>query len=312
LPPAINRLNQRVFPALGAPALIHAVAGRDLPLEFAVPLHIIERLVIVPTPHVDLYAAQFGNPTTLWLFLAFSAVTGWTIRQSPIRPKEALARIEPLNDETRLRILELLARRGELGSQELMAALEISQPSLSRHLKALGGYITERRGEGAGKFYRLNPGQLEWSFTILRRFLAAEDELDPQATAGGPPLAPIPASDTPLKHIRSAEAGPEAQTLRSFVNAQGRITRFPAREKEKLIILEYLIGKFEARRSYTEKEVNALILEWITFSDFVTIRRALYDYMFLNRERDGSRYWLNPDRSERTENQEPQTGEPNQ
>ena len=44
-------------------------------------------------------------------------------------------------------------------------------------------------------------------------------------------------------------------------------------------------------RSYTEKEVNALLDERHTFGDFFLLRRELCDSGLLQRERDGSRYW---------------------
>ena len=57
-------------------------------------------------------------------------------------------------------------------------------------------------------------------------------------------------------------------------------------------MLEYLAGFFEQGRVYSEKEVNALLLLQSTFKDSAALRRALYDYRFMNRTRDGSRYWL--------------------
>ena len=57
-------------------------------------------------------------------------------------------------------------------------------------------------------------------------------------------------------------------------------------------MLEYLAGFFEQGRVYSEKEVNALLLLHSTFKDSAALRRALYDYRFMHRTRDGSRYWL--------------------
>jgi hypothetical protein len=58
-------------------------------------------------------------------------------------------------------------------------------------------------------------------------------------------------------------------------------------------MIEYMASQFEAGRDYTEKEVNAVLLERMhpIFKDYAIIRRALYDYGFLDRESDGSRYW---------------------
>jgi len=43
---------------------------------------------------------------------------------------------------------------------------------------------------------------------------------------------------------------------------------------------------------YTEKQVNDLLLLHSTINDSAALRRALYDYRFMNRTRDGSHYWL--------------------
>lgn len=80
--------------------------------------------------------------------------------------------------------------------------------------------------------------------------------------------------------------------LRNFLDANGKLTAFPAKRKMKVYCLFYLAGKFEAGREYTEREVNELLLDWHTFADPATLRRELYDYGFLDRSRDGKVYRL--------------------
>ena len=80
--------------------------------------------------------------------------------------------------------------------------------------------------------------------------------------------------------------------LRNFLDANGKLTAFPAKRKMKVYCLFYLAGKFEAGREYTEREVNELLLDWHTFADPATLRRELYDYGFLARSRDGKVYRL--------------------
>lgn len=80
--------------------------------------------------------------------------------------------------------------------------------------------------------------------------------------------------------------------LRNFLDANGKLTAFPAKRKMKVYCLFYLAGKFEAGREYTEREVNELLLSWHTFADPATLRRELYDYGVLDRSRDGKVYRL--------------------
>ncbi len=63
-----------------------------------------------------------------------------------------------LADETRLRILALLIE-GELCVCEIMAALELPQSTISRHLAYLrnSGWVQDRR-QGVWMYYRLSAG----------------------------------------------------------------------------------------------------------------------------------------------------------
>ena len=80
--------------------------------------------------------------------------------------------------------------------------------------------------------------------------------------------------------------------LRNFLEADGKLTAFPAKRKMKLYALLYLAQKIPADTDYTEREINDLLLDWHTFVDPATLRRELYDYRFLDRSRDGKVYRL--------------------
>ena len=82
--------------------------------------------------------------------------------------------------------------------------------------------------------------------------------------------------------------------LENFLDSEGRLKQFPAKRSAKLPALAYLAGKFEKDRKYTEREVNELLGRWHTFGDPATLRRELYDARFIDRESDGSAYWLEP------------------
>lgn len=70
----------------------------------------------------------------------------------------------------------------------------------------------------------------------------------------------------------------------------GPISEFPVKEKRKVIIIKQLAKRFEPDRRYTEKEVNAILEK--AFHDYVTLRRYLIEYGFLDRMPDGSSYWV--------------------
>ncbi|MGI2260436.1 metalloregulator ArsR/SmtB family transcription factor [Shewanella sp. GXUN23E] len=73
-----------------------------------------------------------------------------------------------LADDTRLSTLLLIAAEGELCVCELMAALQLPQPKISRHLALLRkeGLLADRR-QGQWVFYRLNPQLPDWCIEIL-------------------------------------------------------------------------------------------------------------------------------------------------
>jgi DNA-binding CsgD family transcriptional regulator len=69
-----------------------------------------------------------------------------------------------------------------------------------------------------------------------------------------------------------------------------KLERFPKKQKEKLVVLKRIAGVFTTGKDYTESEVNEVLIQ--IFSDYVTIRRYLIEYKFLEREPGGARYWV--------------------
>ncbi len=96
---------------------------------------------------------------------------------------------------------------------------------------------------------------------------------------------------TPAPHHRKPALSEREQVLRKYFpqGTEGPLTSFAMKEKHRLIILEELVERFDVGQTYTEKEVNALLEA--AFPDFVTLRRYLVDYGFLQRLPDGSQYW---------------------
>lgn len=75
---------------------------------------------------------------------------------------------DSLSDATRRRVLTLLLREGELCVCELVAALDLPQPKISRHLAVMreAGLAAMRR-EGTWVYYRLHPELPLWAYRIL-------------------------------------------------------------------------------------------------------------------------------------------------
>lgn len=89
-----------------------------------------------------------------------------------------------LSDETRLRCLLLLTKEQELCVCELVEALDVSQPLVSRHLANLrsrGIVDDERRGQWV--YYRLHPDLPSWAREVLDIAYRPESDAGNLATA---------------------------------------------------------------------------------------------------------------------------------
>ncbi len=80
--------------------------------------------------------------------------------------------------------------------------------------------------------------------------------------------------------------------IKNFLDIENKLIAFPAKRKMKLYALLYLSTKFEKNKKYTEREFNNILNEWHTFGDPATLRRELYNLMFIGRDPSGRSYWL--------------------
>lgn len=81
---------------------------------------------------------------------------------------EPLSLFKCLADETRLKTLLLIQQQGELCVCELTAALQTSQPKVSRHLAQLRecGLLSTRRA-GQWVYYRISETLPGWALQVL-------------------------------------------------------------------------------------------------------------------------------------------------
>ena len=254
--------------------IFYTLTGSKLPSDIVRRVGEMEEMLLVPSWHNGRHVTLWENNTSVRLF--FSEPPNYDVawlRSVPVGRPELQARLTALADEARLRILELLAQQDEMSAQDIIATLELSQSTVSRHLKQLVslGYLYERRGEGANKTYRLSPFYIDRTTRALERLVSGEHA---QISLG-------------------IQDETQSHELRRFLDRSGKLALWPpAKQRDKLLILEYLVTFFEPGRAYNEKEVNELLLLHSTIKDAAALRRALYEYRFVDRTRDGSHYWL--------------------
>ena len=82
---------------------------------------------------------------------------------------------QSLADPTRLRLLHLLMRRGEICVCELTDALGLPQYNVSRHLRVLqhAGWLDDRK-QGKWVYYRIKPELPGYRQTLLEAIAALE------------------------------------------------------------------------------------------------------------------------------------------
>jgi DNA-binding transcriptional ArsR family regulator len=176
-----------------------------------------------------------------------------------------LAFFKALADESRLRIVGLLAER-EYSVQALAQVLALKEPTVSHHLAVLKstGLVTVR-AEGTTRWHALDRAALEnLSYRVLQR-------------------APLPAPP--------ANDDWDSKTLRGFVAADGTLTRIPASLRKRGAVLRWLMRDFAPDRRYSEAEVNEAIQRhhW----DSATLRRELVGHNMMARK--DRIYWRLPE-----------------
>lgn len=79
--------------------------------------------------------------------------------------------------------------------------------------------------------------------------------------------------------------------LAYYFDSQGCLTQLPTKQHIRVLALQRIADCFETGRNYTEKEVNAIIRQNISFSDVELVRREMFQLQLIGRLRDGSAYW---------------------
>jgi hypothetical protein len=77
---------------------------------------------------------------------------------------------------------------------------------------------------------------------------------------------------------------------------EGPLKTFDMKEKSKIAVLRQIVKRFKSDNAYCEKEVNEILKN--VYKDYVTVRRYLIEYGFMDRKPDGSRYWVKEEQDE--------------
>src|SRR5687768_9672048 len=170
--------NQIDYSNMTRTEIIQSVTGKDIGLEakweskWGDSFLKAEELIFVPNAHIGPYIRADKVRDNFYIYFGAHLPEGSETRIPELDRAEIVSRISALADDTRLQILQMIAEKGEMRSQEIMEAINLSQPSVSRYLSQLtaAGYLQERRANGA-KAYILNKDRIEKTLKAISAFL---------------------------------------------------------------------------------------------------------------------------------------------
>lgn len=130
-------------------------------------------------------------------------------------------------------------------------------------------------------------GQRNWQ--ALRQALRQSPAVPPVLAAAGSGTTPEAAG--PATHDTPAAAlSDNARKALAHFDEQGRLMRWPVKFSVQKLVMWVLWTRFDAKRSYTESEVNAVLKAANLFFDHVTLRRELINHRLMSRQPDCSDY----------------------
>ena len=183
--------------------------------------------------------------------------------------RETLGLFKTLADETRLRILCSLSER-DLYTELLAERLCLSPATVSFHMKKLmqAGLVDARREQ----YYTVYSLKKDLLSHTLMDFIGAQGD------------------DKTAEQLREEQY--RRKVLNTFMPG-GVCTQMPAQLKKRLIVYREIFNRFDPRRTYTEKEVNAVISEM--HEDYCTVRRGFVGMGWMHRDKGIYSIDPNPD-----------------
>lgn len=170
--------------------------------------------------------------------------------------KEKLELLKLLADETRLDILNLLLKEDSY-VEKIACELSLTPATICYHLKKLeaAGVVNCSRAQ----FYMIYSLNRDIFDRPLYELIRKEE----------------PVVDTEEKYRK--------EVVSRFFK-YGRLTQLPSQRKKREIVLQEIATRFEANRTYDEKEVNEIIHQF--HEDHCTIRREMIACGIMTRERE--------------------------
>lgn len=160
-------------------------------------------------------------------------------------------------------------------------------PDLSAFTKTLKSFLDERHGAG-----KPPPSHVEL-LNLVSRAVGLRNYATLKAAWLARPATPAVAAPAAAS-APGVDLGALSPTVRKTLiqfDESRRLVRLPNKLSVQQMAMWALWTQFAARRSYTEKEVNAVLNAHHVFGDPATLRRELVNMKLLGRLADCSKYW---------------------
>jgi biotin operon repressor len=169
-----------------------------------------------------------------------------------------------LADETRLKIVGLLARESYSGEQ-LATILDVKPATISHHLTRLAeAGLVSAETDGHFKLYAL---RLHAIHAMAERLLAKD-------------TLPQTAADLDVEAY-------DRKVVKDFSKRDGSLKEIPAQQKKLLAVLRHIAKDFKPGREYSEKDVNEILARF--HEDTASLRREMIEHRLM--QRASGRYW---------------------
>src|SRR5258705_7175555 len=159
--------------------------------------------------------------------------------------EDLLQLLKAVADENRLRMVRLMSERAYTVG-ELANVFGLTEPTISHHVSKLhGAGLLRLRMEGNQRFYSINEKRL----ATFKAYVNGVEKL--------PTKDEKPKSDTTwIEALDCSES--DKKVLRDYT-VNGHLTQIPIKSAKFLVVLRWLVTKFQPSMHYTEKQVNTIL-----------------------------------------------------
>ncbi|MFF2479583.1 DUF2087 domain-containing protein [Paenibacillus sp. NPDC058071] len=152
--------------------------------------------------------------------------------------------------------------------------------------------IVKRSGSGSASTVRNHRFVLKEKARQAKLLLAIVDLME-SGVSGDARFMPVHRTATQVDERYALTEEENAKLLRQYFpnGPEGPLAAFPRKEKRKIAVLRQIAATFETGATYSENEVNERLKRYWE-QDYVTLRRYLIEYGFMDRTEDCASYWL--------------------